>query len=237
MPVSRRKPTMSRKKRYTPKKKGVSTAVKKYVRRAMPSVEFKENWYHDNEVQLNTLTQGAMQGYPQVAVGTSHITRVGNEISLKSFLVKGILNNNSGSESYARLLILGHDGNIDPTFSTFPIFRNSANGTTSTIATVNGLDCMYYPINKLDCTVYHDRVIKLGGGAIGNSATNTKMFSKMIKFPGKGMKIKYEATGTGFGNQNRFISVYWMVADASDDTTTGTTVELSQLTRFWYTDC
>lgn len=235
MPTARK--TFRPKKRYTTKKKGVSQAVKKYVRRAMPAIEFKENWYHDNEVQLNTLTQGAMQAYPQVSAGTNHTTRVGNEISLKSFQVKGILNNNSGSESYARLLILGHDGNLDPTYSTFPIFRNTANGTTSTISGVNGLDTMYYPINKVDCHVYYDKVMKLAGSATGNAGANTKMFSHMIKFPGKGKKIVYEASGTGVGSQNTYISVYWIVADANDDTSTGTVVELSQLTRFWFTDC
>jgi len=226
-------------RKYTKKgkKPTVSKAVKQYVKRAMPAIEFKENWYHDNEVQLNTLTQGAMQGYPQVSVGNSHITRIGNEISLKSFQVKGVLNNNSGSESFARLLILGHDGNIDPNFATFPIFRNTSSGTTTTISSVNGLDCMYYPINKLDCKVYYDKVFRLAGAATGNAAGNTRMFSHFIKFPGKGKRIKYEATGTGVTNQNTFISVYWIVADANDDTTTGTTVELSQLTRFWYTDC
>jgi len=203
----------------------------------MPAIEFKENWFHDDEVKLNTLNQGAMAGYPQVTVGNSHITRIGNEIALKSFQVKGCLNNNSVQESYCRLIILGHDGNLDPNAATFPLFRNTASGTTASISSVNGLNAMYFPINNVDNKIYHDKIYRLAGSATGNSGANTRMFNKFIKFPGKGMKIKYEATGTGVGNQNRFISVYWIAADSADDTTSGTDVELSQLTRFWYTDC
>lgn len=236
MPKTRR-PATTRKAPRKSRKPSVSKAVKTYVRRALPHVEFKEAWYHDNEVQLNTLTQGAMQAHPQVANGTTHVARIGNDISLKSFQVKGMLYNNSTSETYARLLILGHSGDIDPTFSTFPIFRNSSNGVTGNISTVNGLDTMYYPINKVDCHVYHDKVIKLAGSATGNAGVNTKMFSHFMKFPGKGKRITYDGAAMGTGNQNTFISVYWIVADANDDTTGGTTVELSQLTRYWFTDC
>lgn len=224
-------------RRPVKKTSSVSTAVKKYVQRVVPAVELKENWYHDNEVQLNTLTQGAMQAHPQVTNGTTHVARIGNEIALKAFEVKGILNNNSTSESFARLLILGHSGDLDPTFSTFPIFRNAANGTTSNISGVNGLDTMYYPINDVDTHIYYDRVIRLAGSATGNAAGNTTMFKKKITFPGKGKKVTYDGAGIGLGNQTWFISVYWIVADANDDTTGGTVVELSQLTRYWFTDC
>lgn len=197
----------------------------------------KENWYHDNEVQLNTLSQGAMQAYPLVTQGTTHVNRIGNEISMKSFQVKGVLNNNSGSESYARLIIVGHDGTLDPTYSTFPIFKAGQAGTTYTISQLNGLDTMYFPLNKDDLHVYYDKVMRLAGSATGNAGSNTRTFRKFIKFPGQGKRISYKANATGTGNQTWFISVYWIVADANDDTTTGTTVELSQLTRFWFTDC
>lgn len=238
MPFRRqlRKRTSAPRRRTASKRPAVTKAVKSYVRRALPRVEMKTNWYHDNEVQLNTLSQGAMQAYPQVNQGTTDLARVGNDINMKSFQIKGVLNNNSTQESYARCLILGHAGSLDPTFSTFPIFAAGASGQTFTISQVNGLDTMYYPINKVETHVYYDHVFKLAGSATGNSGVNTRMFSKFIKFPGKGRKVTFKANATGTGNQNWFISVYWIVADANDDTTTGTTVELSQLTRFWYTD-
>lgn len=202
----------------------------------MPAVELKQNWYHDNEVQLNSLAQGAMQAYPLISQGASALQRTGNEISMKSFQLKGVLSNNSGSESYARCLIFGHNGNIDPNYSTFPLFRAGASGATYTISQVNGLDTMYYPLNKNDMTLYYDRVFKLAGSATGNGGSNTRQYSHFIKFPGKGKKVTFKANASGVTNQNWFISVYWIIADANDDTTSGTTLELSQMTRFWYTD-
>lgn len=214
----------------------MSLATKKYVRRALPAVELKQQWYHDNEVLFNTLTQGAMQAYPTVSQGTSSLQRIGNVINLKMFQIKGILYNNSTSESYARCIIVGHPGSIDPTFSTFPIFRSGAVGATSTIASVNGLDTMYFPINNTELHVYYDKVMKIAGSVSGSAGVNTRSYSHMVKFPGKGKKINYKGNASGYLNQDWMISVYWIVADANDDTSTGTVVECSQLTRLWYTD-
>jgi len=177
-----------------------------------------------------------MQAYPQIANGQSNSTRIGSDISFKGLQVKGVLYNNSGSESYARLIIVGHPGTIDPTYSTFPIFKNTSAGATATIASVNGLDTMYYPLNNTELTIYHDKVFRLAGSATAGGPSNTRMFSKFVKFAGKGKMIRYKGNTSGVNNQNWFISVYWIVADANDDTSTGTNVELSQLTRMYFTD-
>lgn len=215
----------------------MSTAIKKYVRRAMPRVEMKSVWNHDNEVSLNTLAQGAIVGLPQVTQGTAVTNRIGNEISFKMMHMKGALYNNSNSESYVRLIIVGHEGSIAPALGTFPLFVNGPSNNTVTTSTINGLDAMYYPINKKDLHVYRDKVFKLAGSSSAAEAKNTRMFSEMVKFPGKGKKVTYEGNTTGVDNQNWFLSIIWVAADANDDTTTGTNVELSQLTRLWYTDC
>jgi len=222
--------------RRTKRKAVVSRAVKKYVRRSMPRVEMKQIWYHDNEVQLNTLTQGAMQGYPQIANGQSNSTRIGSDISLKGVHVKGTLYNNSGSESYARLLIVGHPGTIDPNYATFPLFKNTSAGATTTISGLNGLDTMYYPLNNTEIKVHYDKKFRLAGSATAGGPSNTRMFSHFVKFPGKGKLIRYKGNTSGVNNQNWFVSIYWIVADANDDTTSGTVVELSQLTRIYFTD-
>jgi len=222
-------------RRHSKKKPAVSQAVKKYVRRSQPRIELKNVWYHDNEISLNTLAQGGCQAHPIISQGTTGLTRVGNEISLKSFHVKGVLYNNSTSETYARMIIVGHNGTMDPTFSTMPIFRAGATGQTYTVSQINGLDTMYWPLNKVEFHVYKDKVFKLAGSAAGSAAVNTKTFSQFIKF-GRGKTVTYKANATGVGNQNWFITVYWIVADANDDTTTGTNVELSSLTRLWFTD-
>lgn len=178
-----------------------------------------------------------MIAYPLVTQGTPATNRIGNDINMTLFNIKGILYNNSTSETYIRQLIVGHDGTIDPTMATFPLFVNGASNNTTTISSINGLDTMYYPLNKTDLHVYVDKKHKLAGSATGNGPRNTKIFNETIKFPGKGRKFTFKGNTTGVNQQNYFISVIYIIADANDDTTTGTTVELSQLTRYWYTDC
>jgi len=240
MPYSksrRRAATAGKPKRRTQKKSSVSKAVKKYVRRSLPAVELKNMWYHDDELALNSLTQGYLASHPYINQGTPGINRIGNEINLKMIDMKGALYNNSGTETYVRLIVVGHSGDLDPTMATFPMFRTAASGTTSGIGAVNGLNAMYFPTNKLELKVYVDRKFRLAGSATAGGPSNTTMFHQNIKFPGKGLNIKYKANATGVGNQNRIISVFWCNADANDDTSTGTVAELSCLTRIWYTDC
>lgn len=218
-------------------KSAVSKTVKKYVKSVMPRPEVKSVWYHDNEVNLNTLTQGAMQSYPLLGQGSSKFQRIGNDIMLTEFEIRGTIKSNSATNTlWARALIVGHDGQIDPTISTFPLFQASFDETTAPVSSVNGLDAMYFPINKKELTVYHDKVYRLAGDANGNDGKEALFFSKHIKFGPKGMKISFKGNLNGYKNQTKLVSVIWIVAEASDDTTTGYNVELSQLTRFWYTD-
>lgn len=134
------------------------------------------------------------------------------------------------------MLIVGHAGTIDPNLGTFPLFTTAQTGATSTISSVNGLDTMYFPINKTELKVYVDKKFKIAGSTSGNGGRNTRPFNAVVKWPGKGKKITYKGNAAGVGNQDYFVSVIWIVADANDDTSTGTVMELSQLTRFWFTD-
>ena len=189
------------------KTSSVSTAVKKYVRAVVPRAEIKQQWQHDNEVQLSTLTQGAMQGYPQVVNGLAANARIGSEISLMSVDIKGCLYNNSGSESYVRMLMVGHPGSIDPTFSTFPLFLTAGSGTAAGVSTVTGLDIIYYPINTTELTVYEDKVFRLASSATAGGPSNTHFFHKTKAFGPKGKRITYKANASGSGNQNWIVSL------------------------------
>lgn len=240
MPFRRRAAIVRRPRRKTsaPRKFTVSRAVKKYVKRALPKIELKTFWQHDNEVSLNTLSQGttANMYHPQLAVGNSGLQRVGNEINFKSMHLKGVLYNNSTQETYVRMIVVGCPGTLDPTITTFPLFRSGSSGVTSVVSSLNGLDQMYYPLNTMDLTVYQDNVFKLAGSNSYSGGSNTRMFSKFIKFPGKGKHVTFKGNTTGQNNQNWYINVIWLAADANDDTSTGTNVELSMLTRYWYQD-
>jgi len=228
--VSRRKrSTRSIRKRRNTKTSKVSAATKRYVRRVMPKAELKQSWNHINEQQLSTLAQGFQSLGPAITMGTASNQRVGNVINVSGLHLKGALYNNSTAESFVRIIIAGYNTAIgDPTTS---LFRNGATGTISGVSGVNGLDAMYYPINKVDLHVYTDMVVRLAGSATGNSGANTRFFSKFVKFGGKKVEYKSNATYGDWAYTCMFIA-----SDANDDTSTGTAVELSYLERLFYKD-
>lgn len=233
MPYARRPKTT--KKRYSKKSRKTSkvpAATKKYVRRIMPKTEVKQTWSHTDEFPMNTLTQGnATNTNVGIVQSTSGVARVGNSLNALGMHIKGVFNNNSTSESYMRMVVLSNDPKYDWTTS---LFRNADTGTVAGFSSVFGLNAMYYPLNKVDYTVRFDKVFKLAGSATGNSGSNTRMFSKYIKFGGK--KVTFKANTTGSGNQDWTYNTLFFAADANDDTSTGTAVETSCLERFFYTD-
>jgi len=198
----------------------------------MPKVEVKQNWTHHNEVSLSTLAQGYQGVGPILSQGSGTDSRVGNTINLLGVHFKGALNNNSTSETFVRMMIVGYDSeNGDPTVN---LFRSNQSGTVSGVSSVNGLDAMYYPVNKVDLHLYYDRVYRLAGSATGNSGANCIFFNKYQKFNGR--KVVYKGNTWSYGNQNWMYSIIWIAADANDDTSTGTSVELSCLARTFYKD-
>jgi hypothetical protein len=207
--------------------------VKKYVKNQTKKVapEVKSVWTHDNEVQLSSLAQGFITSGPAVINGQAAHLRLGNEIKALSLHLKGILYNNSTQESYTRMIVLTHDGRMDPSTS---LFRNSSNATVAGPASVVGLDAMYYPLNKVDFKVRVDKVFKISGSTTGAAGSNTRMFSQFIKFNGK--RITYKGNTSGANVQDWFYTIIWINSDANDDTTTGTSMEMSQLQRFYFTD-
>lgn len=215
------------------KRSKVPLATRKYVKRCLPKVEMKQSWVHHNEVSLSTLTQGYNAPGPFIQPGSLANNRLGNIINLSGLHLKGALFNNSTSETFVRMLVVGYDGN-SPTTAPANLFRGDATGSTGGISGVNGLDAMYFPVNKLDMHVYRDKVFRLAGTATGNAGANTKFFSEFIKFHGK--KIEYKGSSTGLGLQNWMYSIIWISAEAADDTTTGTVVEVSMLERVYYKD-
>lgn len=157
--------------------------------------------------------------------------RIGASILAKGLHVKGAVTNNSTQESYLRMVIFCYNGAVDPATN---FFMGTSAGSTSAISSINGLNAMYYPINQRDLKVRYDHVFKLAGSATGNAGQNTRMFSKFIKFGGK--KINFAGNTSGVFNQDWQYAICWIAADANDDTTTGTTCEVSMLERFYYTD-
>lgn len=209
----------------------MSTAVKRYVRRAIPKTETKQIWTHHNEIPLNSLTQGYRAAMPAIAQGATNVQRIGNVINLSALHLKGAFHNNAATESMVRFVMVGYPATNGDPLNNF--FRSTHSGLTTGMSGVNGLDQMYFPINKLELHVYFDQLIKLGpNAASGNS--NVRMFNKFIKLGRR--KIEYKSNTTGVGNQNWEYSIIWLAADTNDDTSTGTTVEVSCLERLYFKD-
>ena len=231
--VYTKRTTTTHKRAYKKPSDKVSAATKKYVKRVLPKVETKQVWAHHNEVQLNTLSQGYQSTAEcQIGQGTAANNRIGNIVHLSSLDLRGALNNNSTSESFVRMIVIMYPGtNGDPTLN---LFRTLPTGTTGGVSTVNGLDEMYYPINTLEFTVLYDHVYRLAGSATGNSGSNTVFFKKTL--PLRQKKLHFKSTSAGVGNQDWMYSVIWIAADANDDTSTGTAVELSCIERLFFKD-
>lgn len=225
-----RKSSTSTRRRRRATSKRVPLATKRYIRKIMPKPEIKQMWTHVNENALNTLSQGFFDYMPAIATGVSSIGRIGNTVKLNGIHLRGALNNNSGSESYARCVVIQYDGRQDPAVG---FFRNAQSNTCAAISSINGLDAIYYPVNKMDFIVRWDKVFKLGGSTSNSSATCTRLFSKFIKF---NKIINYHSAATGIAGQDWMYAVIWIAADANDDTTTGTTVEVSYLHRMYFSD-
>jgi len=228
--VTRRKYTRRPARKYKKKSNTkVSAATRKYVRKVMPKVEMKQYWNHTNETALSTLSQGYTTVGPLIGQGTAAANRLGNIIHLHGLHIKGALNNNSGSESFVRFMVLGYDTSLANPINY--LFRNASLGTVTGPISVNGLDCMYFPVNKIDFHVYHDQTLRLAGSAVGNAGNNTRMINKFIKFGGKRLEYK----DTAAYPQWAYLTVF-IAADANDDTSSGTNVELSILERVYYKD-
>jgi hypothetical protein len=228
MPATRRAPT---KRRRAARPGKVSKAVKKYVKRSLPKTEMHMTFLHLNEIQLSTFTQGYSVSGPVTAKGDGTSDRTGNIINACGLHYKGVVYNNSGSETMVRMIIVGSrasDG--DPKNI---LFRADAAGVVAGISGINGLDAMYFPLNKVDLHVYHDKIIRLAGSVTGNAGANVKLFNKFVKLNRR--KIEYK-TLSSVTSADWVYTAMWIAADSNDDTTTGTSVELSCLERFYSQD-
>lgn len=130
------------------------------------------------------------------------------------------------------MIIVGYNPGVGQTPIQGNIFDGTVSGTTSGLASVNGLQSIYQPVNKKDYKVYRDKVFRLGGQSTGTIA-QSKMFNQFIKL--RGRKITYDGNNVGTFNQNWTYCVCWIAAQANNDST-GTDVEMSCLNRFYYKD-
>lgn len=217
-------------KRVTRRSK-VPAATKSYVRKMMPKVELKRVVSYLDESAQSSLIQGSSISMLGVTQGLQAWNRIGNEIRVKGFHVKGIFNNNGTAPNYVRMVLVWSACDTDTTLTAANLFGDIAlSGTTGGTSTIPGLNIMYYPINRIQYTPVYDKVFKLGGSS---DPSCTRIYSKFIKM---NKTIKYIANSTGTGVQNYQLSLFYLVAEAGDDTSGGITTEVSHVARVFFTD-
>nr|QTE03440.1 MAG: capsid protein [Syrmaticus reevesii CRESS-DNA-virus sp.] len=231
MPIRRTRRTRTPARRIKRRPQGVSRAVKKYVKKMQPKVEMKQTWFHENEIAINTLTQGLSRVVPEpIVAGTGNTNRIGNDINAMSYHLKGALTNNANTEVYVRCIFFGCNASVDPAAV---FFRQAGTGPTAPVSSINGLDAIYFPINKLELKVMWDKVYKLAGNSGSTTTSKTVLLNKFIKLGGK--KLTYKGPVDNIPDNYTYY-VTWIASEAYDDTTTGQTVEVSYLSRFFYKD-
>jgi len=226
-------PIRTRQRRSTKnsKRSKVPAATKRYVKRMMPKTELKRVVAYLDESSQTTLVQGSAIPMLGVSQGTALWNRSGNEICVKGFHIKGIMNNNATTPNYVRMVLAWTPCDTDTSFTAATLFGDIAlSGTTGGTSTIPGLNTMYYPINRIQYTPVYDKIYKLGGSG---DPSCTRMFSKFIKM---NKTIKYIANSTGTGVQSHQLTLFYLVAEAGDDTTGGQTIEVSHVARAFFTD-
>lgn len=219
-------------RRRAARKRGVSTAVKRYVRKVAPRPELKCIWYNDKEYNLDTLSnQAYVYNFSQLAQGTTRYSRIGNDVIFKGVHIKGYVKNNSTKTNVVRIMIISCGGDVDLSVAgTLDIFAENLAGTGAGSSTVTGLETCYAALNK-KYTLLKDKYFKLGttSATDGSDAAMINMFCRLNN------KIKYEGNTYGAGQQNRQIFMMALCSEAADDSA-GTVVELSHTTRAWFSD-
>jgi len=145
----------------------------------MPKTELKRNVSYYDEISQSTLTQGSVTPMISITQGTGVNSRIGNQITVKGFHIKGLFNNNAATPNYIRMLLVWSPCDTVTGLTTSYLFTdaNQAGGVAG-VGSVNGANILYYPVNKNAYRPVWDKVFKLGGSG---DPSCTRMFNKFIK--------------------------------------------------------
>lgn len=235
--MNNRKPRRySKKPSYQSKgKNGVSNAVKKYVKKVASKTrpEMKSATILNQVEYLfdSTTIAGSFQWneFPLLTQGTARDQRIGNEVFLHGQHSKGHFYNNATSPIIIRRLILGYSSGI--IIGANAELFDTGTGTPDTLTSLASTLKMHARINKAQFKVYYDKSIKLAPST-STDGNQTKLHNYFQKFGGK--KIKFEGNTFGVNNQDtRFCELY-IVNTLDNDSSF--VVELTQNSRFYFTD-
>jgi len=212
-------------------KKTLSAAVRKAV---YGLAEKKRQFTHINEETLSSIGQGSNSWNLITPVSNSgnSVNRVGQEITLDRFEFRGVLHNNAATNNMVRILV-GYVKDTALFTSASQLFENANGfGAAVSFSSVNNLDSIYWPINKVKFTPILDRVYTLAPTS-SVDAGNVKSLVYSIRLK---KKIKFEGTDAGQDGQDTNLFMIAWTGEAGDDATIGTNVEISGLARVLFTD-
>ncbi len=186
---------------------------------------------HLNENSFTTNAYGSFFDPMVITEGTGPDNRIGQQITLSGYQLKGVLSTNAtGTHQYMRM-VLFYAKDRSNFSNTSEMFLNSAHNPI-TGAIIGGLDKMYHPLNKSLVTPLYDKIHKIAPYGAGNS-DGTRFFNFFVKLRNK--KISFENTGTGGDNVSPRLHLAVFTAEAGDDGVNAT-IEMSAMQRLWYKD-
>jgi len=225
-------------RRKAPKKKGTSkptvNQVKAICRRTVNrEIETKQFWTQVDEIPLsNFANQTYVQGVDAILQGVGHSERIGNNVKLQGLHIKGVINNNFTSTVFVRMLIFYVNSQTGLSNLTGSELFQGVGGVPVNAGGLL-LNAIYQPINKNLVTVLHDKTFRMGGSN-ESSGTCATVFNKFVKLYGK--KIMYDGNAAGSLNQSKRLQVAFISANAADDDSGETTLDLSYICRLYYKD-
>jgi len=225
------------KRKPVARKTGVSTAVKKYVKRAVapmkPEVKRSIDYYTEQLVDA-VITP---YSYYELIIGQGVAApqRIGLDIKLIGLQIKAFYRNNTATTQMIRVLVLSCASDTDTTIATMELFKDAGiGGTTSPIVSSGTSAVNYlYPINDAKFKTHLDKTFKLGGsGATG--AEDLIRYTKFVKF---NSKIHFDGTSTGAkGDASRRFFVLYLTSDPLLDGGGGA-IEITGTNKWYFTDC
>jgi hypothetical protein len=233
MAYTRKSTKKRRTTRRRPRRRSAASIAKSVVRRELSkNIEMKRHYQLQNEVNVSTLSQGTnWYDLSAVDTGTGPNDRIGLQIRAKGLHVAGALHNNGSTTNYVRMIVIQQHSQ-DALSSASDVFQQGT--ATGDFSDITGMKTMFYPLQKVDFKVLYHRIFKLNPAGTAGQNDESRMFRKFIKLD---RTIRFENVTTEGDNVQR--PRYWLgcwAAEAPDDPGLGENIELSFLSRFYFTD-
>lgn len=197
----------------------------------MKNTETKSKMIHFNELNLSTTVPGYFYDPMTILEGTGPDERLGNNITLSGYHLKGVLHNNNASLTKYVRMALFYTTDRAQVSTASELFINSSQ-LPVTGSTIGGLDMVYHPFNKSKVQVLYNKVYKVGPND-GSNAGNTKFFNMFVKL--RNRKIEFEH-GQVINTENVSPRLHLGVWIASSDDDLDGALEMSSIGRLWYKD-